>query len=211
MNPIIDPQQALALINRPDVLALLAAQSNIQGQAARAASSSPGSELDLELDAEDETDAELDAEDGANKTLEWRDLDDFDENFNIIPKAKVISSEPIEISSNNPETSSESGASSDSAADISTDPEDEAGDEIDSEDEAAEETDPEIRSILASSDDELDEDESDEELLPPPEDIWYDSLDELQAAVQEHAIQHGYSITIKRTFTEREKKNFQCD
>ena len=100
---------------------------------------------------------------------------------------------------------------SDSAADISTDPEDEAGDEIDSEDEAAEETDPEIRSILASSDDESDEDESDEELLPPPEDIWYDSLDELQAAIQEHAIRHGYSITIKRTFTEREKKNFQCD
>ena len=138
-----------------------------------------GLELDSELDAEDKIDVELDAEDKANKILEWRDLDDFDENFNIIPKAKVILSEPIEISSNNLEILSESGALSDFVADIFTDPEDEAGDEIDFEDEAAEEIDPEICSILASSDDELDENELDKELLPPFEDIWYDSFDEL--------------------------------
>ena len=106
----------------------------------------------------------------------------------------------MEISSDDPEDSSSDSEESfeNGSTELPKDPDDKA----------AEETSPEIRSILDES---SSEDESDEELTPPPDNIWYDSLDELQAAIQKHAIQHGYSVTIKRGFIEKEKKNFQCD
>ena len=175
MNPITDPQQALSLINRPDILALLTAQSNTgPPQAAQAASAE---ESDSDLDAGDETDLEPDTED--DDILDWQ-------------PAKFIPSEHIEILS---ETSSDPGkdhvelSSHPALSNAGEDPEDYSSNSAmsdrdddgseslsrDPENEADEETDPEIRSILASEND-LD---LDEELLPPSEDIWYDSLDEL--------------------------------
>ena len=130
-----------------------------------------GLELDSELNAEDKTDIELDAKDKANKTLEWRDLDNLDENFNIILKAKVILFKPIEISFNNFKILSEFNALSDSAADIFTDLKDKVNNEINSEDKAAKEIDPKIYSILASSDNELDKNKLNKELLPLSKDI----------------------------------------
>ena len=175
MNPVTDSQQALALINRPDILALLAAQSNTGPP--RAAQAVSAEESDSDLDAGGETDLEPDTED--DDILDWQ-------------PAKFIPSERIELLS---ETSSDPGedhvefsshpASSNAGEDpedhsfnsASSDRDDNGSESLsgDPENKADEETDPEIRSILASEDD-LD---LDEELLPPSEDIWYDFLDEL--------------------------------
>ena len=68
MNLITDPQQALALINRSNILALLAAQSNTQEPPQAAQTASP-QESNSKLDADGEINLKPDAED---EMLDWQ-------------------------------------------------------------------------------------------------------------------------------------------
>ena len=82
MNRIIDPQLALDLVNKPEIRALLAAQSTCPG-----ATADHPQELSSEVEFSHSDDSAAVGE--TNEDLTWKPLHDFDEAFNIIPDKGV--------------------------------------------------------------------------------------------------------------------------
>ena len=179
MERIVDPQLALDLVNRPEIRALLTAQSICPSTTA----DNP-QELSSNVESSHSDDSAAIVETG--EELTWIPLPDFDENLDVIgPIARAIRGTADE--------------------DFPPDPDDES-----------EESDPEIAAILAESSEKEDSAKPDDsgsegELQPSPEDVWYDSLAELEVALRQFAVEHGYSITIARSKPEKEKICFQCD